>query len=99
MPQAEARRQLGMDPNERLVLFVGRPHQARKRGDLARAAVELLNERMPARLVVAWKVEHAQVPLYMNACDALIFTSMPTSRSEAWMSGTTGSVPPRTRSR
>lgn len=76
MPQAEARQQLGMDPHERLVLFVGRPHQARKRGDLARAAVELLNERMPARLVVAWQVEHAQVPLYMNACDVLIFTSM-----------------------
>jgi glycosyltransferase involved in cell wall biosynthesis len=76
IPQAEARQQLGMDPNERLVLFVGRPDQARKRYDLARAAVELLNERMPARLVVAWKVQHAQVPIYMNACDALVFTSM-----------------------
>jgi len=76
MPQAEARRELGMDPNERLVLFVGRPEQARKRYDLARAAVDLLNERMPARLVVAWQVQHEQVPVYMNACDALIFTSM-----------------------
>jgi teichuronic acid biosynthesis glycosyltransferase TuaC len=58
------------------VLFVGRPEQARKRYDLARAAVDLLNERMPARLVVAWQIQHAQVPVYMNACDALIFTSM-----------------------
>jgi len=76
IPRAEARRELGMNPDERLVLFVGRPAQARKRYDLARAAVDLLNERMPARLVVAWQVQHAQVPLYMNACDALIFTSM-----------------------
>jgi teichuronic acid biosynthesis glycosyltransferase TuaC len=74
--QAEARRQLHMDPNERLVLFVGRPDQARKRYDLACAAVAMLNERMPARLVVAWELHHAQVPIYMNACDVLVFTSM-----------------------
>jgi teichuronic acid biosynthesis glycosyltransferase TuaC len=76
IPQAEARQQLGMDPAERAVLFVGRPEQARKRYDLARAAVDLLNERLPTRLVVAWRVQHAQVPVYMNACDALVFTSM-----------------------
>lgn len=76
MPRDEARRQLGMDPNERLVLFVGRPDQARKRCDLARAAVELLNKRMPARLIVAWQLQHAQIPVFMNACDVLVFTSM-----------------------
>ncbi|HEV8510103.1 MAG TPA: glycosyltransferase [Gemmatimonadales bacterium] len=78
IPQGEARQQLGLDvpPGERLVLFVGRPNQARKRYPLAQQSVELLNARMPARLVVAWKVRHEQVPLYMNACDALIFTSM-----------------------
>ena len=76
MPQSEAREQLGFDPSERLVLFVGRPEQARKRYALAHRAVELLNERMPARLVVAWQVQHEEVPVYMNACDALIFTSM-----------------------
>ena len=76
IPQAEARRQLTMNPHERLVLFVGRPDQARKRYDLARAAVALLDERMPARLVVAWQLQHDQVPIYMNACDVLIFTSM-----------------------
>ena len=31
---------------------------------------------MPARLVVAWGVPHAEVPVYMSACDALVFTSM-----------------------
>ena len=76
MPRDEARAQLGLDVQERLVLFVGRPHQARKRYALATQAVELLNERLPARLVVAWNVLHQQMPLYMNACDALVFTSM-----------------------
>jgi glycosyltransferase involved in cell wall biosynthesis len=75
-PRDEARRQLGFAPDERLVLFVGRPHQARKRYELARQAVELLNERLPARLVVGWGMAHTQIPLFMSACDVLIVTSM-----------------------
>ena len=75
-PRDEARRQLGMDLNEKLVLFVGRQHQARKRYGLAKEAVDRLNERMPARLVVGWGVPHEKIPLYMSACDSLIVTSM-----------------------
>lgn len=74
--RAEARRRLGLDPDERLVLFVGRPNQARKRSALARHAVDLVNRRLPARLVVAWGVMHADMPDYMNACDVLVCTSM-----------------------
>jgi glycosyltransferase involved in cell wall biosynthesis len=76
IPKDEARRKLGLDPTEKLVLFVGRPNQARKRFILAKHAFELLNARVPARLVVAWNVQHEQIPLYMNACDVLVFTSM-----------------------
>ena len=76
IPRDEARRELSLDPEERLVLFVGRPTQARKRFEISKRAVEILNERLPARLVVAWSVAHTQIPLYMNACDALVFTSM-----------------------
>ncbi len=75
-PKDEARRRLGLPADERLVLFVGRPTQARKRFGLAERAVEILNETTRARLVVAWKVEHTDVPLYMSASDALVFTSM-----------------------
>jgi glycosyltransferase involved in cell wall biosynthesis len=75
-PRAEARRRLGLPLAERLVLFVGNPTQARKRYGLAKAAVDELNERLPARLLVSWGVPHSDVPLYMSACDALIFTSM-----------------------
>jgi glycosyltransferase involved in cell wall biosynthesis len=31
---------------------------------------------LPARLVVAWRVPHSDIPLYMSGCDALVFTSM-----------------------
>lgn len=76
MPRDQARRKLGLPLNERLVLFVGNPKQARKRHQLATAAVDLLNRRLPVRLVVGWGVPHTDIPVYMAACDALIFTSM-----------------------
>jgi glycosyltransferase involved in cell wall biosynthesis len=76
IPRDEARRQLGLASDARLVLFVGRPEQARKRYPLARAAVELLNDRVPTTLVVCWGVSHAQVAVYMSACDVLLVTSM-----------------------
>lgn len=76
MPRDQARRKLGLPLDERLVLFVGNPKQARKRHQLATAAVDLLNRRLPVRLVVGWGVPHTDIPVYMAACDALIFTSM-----------------------
>ncbi|HWC72590.1 MAG TPA: glycosyltransferase family 4 protein [Gemmatimonadales bacterium] len=76
MPQDEARRLLGFDPQAKLVLFVGRTHQARKRYALAQKAVDLLNDRLPAKLVVAWGVPHDKIPLYMSAADVLVVTSM-----------------------
>lgn len=71
-----ARQRLGLPLNEKLVLFVGRPTQARKRCYLAEQAVEILNQKTPAKLIVAWRVPHTDIPLYMSACDALVFTSM-----------------------
>ena len=75
-PRDEARARLGLPLDERLVLFVGNPNQARKRFALAKAAVDALNGRCPARLIVSWGVDHQEIPLYMSACDALVFTSM-----------------------
>lgn len=76
IPREEARRRLGLPLDARLVLFVGDPESARKRFTLARQAVELLNQSLAAELVLAWKVTHLEVALHMNACDALVFTSM-----------------------
>jgi glycosyltransferase involved in cell wall biosynthesis len=76
MPKEAARAQLGFSPDERLVLFVGRPTQARKRYTLAKAAVDVMTRRLPARIVLGWGVSHDLMPVYMNACDALVVTSM-----------------------
>jgi len=76
IPRAEARRHLGLPLDQRLILFAGRPHEPRKRYSLARRAVELLRETLPAELVVAWGVMYSDMPYYMNACDALVFTSL-----------------------
>jgi teichuronic acid biosynthesis glycosyltransferase TuaC len=76
IPRDEARQRLELSPTKRLVLFVGRPNQARKRFDLAKRAVELLDRALPAELVLASCVQHTEIPYYMAACDALIFTSM-----------------------
>jgi len=75
-PQAEARQKLGLDPTARLVLFVACPTEARKRYALAQKAVALLNERLPATLIVGWGVPHPEIPLYMSAADVLVLTSI-----------------------
>jgi teichuronic acid biosynthesis glycosyltransferase TuaC len=75
-PRDEARRRLGLPPDKPLVLFAGRPSQTRKRYQLAQQAVEILRRSTPAELVVAWGVPHSEIPLYMNAADVLVFTSM-----------------------
>ena len=76
IPRDDARRQLGLPLDKRLVLFVGKPGTPRKRYPLAKEAVEILNRTMPAELLVAWGIPHRDIPLYLNASDALLFTSM-----------------------
>lgn len=76
IPRDEARRYLGLPLDRRLILFAGRPHEPRKRYTLARRAVELVNGALNPEIVVAWGVPFADMPYYMNACDALIFTSI-----------------------
>ena len=76
IPRDEARHRLGMPLDKRLVLFAGDPALPRKRFALARAALDVLNRSLAAELVVAWGVSHGDVPCFMSACDALVFTSM-----------------------
>jgi len=75
LPQMEARRRLGLPEGENLVLFACNPTSEGKRGHLARRAVEILDQRLPARLIIAWGVPHAEIPVYMSACDVFVFTS------------------------
>jgi len=76
IPREEARRHLGWPLDKRLVLFVGEPATPRKRYSLAREAVDILNRSLAAELVIAWGALHTDMPFFLNACDALVFTSM-----------------------
>jgi glycosyltransferase involved in cell wall biosynthesis len=75
-PRDEVRRRLGLSREQQLVLFVGNPHLARKRHGLAQAAVDRISRQLPARLLVGWEMTHRQIADLMNACDALIVTSL-----------------------
>lgn len=76
IPRDEARRYLGLDPDRRYVLFAGNPAQPRKRHHIAAAAMDLVPVELGAELLVAWGVAHFEMPYYMSACDAMVFTSM-----------------------
>jgi glycosyltransferase involved in cell wall biosynthesis len=76
IPQQEARQRLGLPLSKRLVLFASNPAEVRKRYALAQEVVARLDPELNAQLVTAWGVPHSEMPIYMNACDALIFTSM-----------------------
>ncbi|HZP25842.1 MAG TPA: glycosyltransferase [Dehalococcoidia bacterium] len=77
LPRFECRRELGLPENKRLVLWAGEPHRPVKRFDLVQEAFERLKQRVPdAELVVLAAKPYTEVPLYMNACDALVLTSL-----------------------
>lgn len=73
----EARDQLGLEREPPLVLFSGVKLDPRKRYLLAKSVIEIVSERFPGvRLVTLDSISHNRVPLYMNACDVLLSTSM-----------------------
>lgn len=76
VPRDEARRRLALPQGARLVLFVGDPAEPVKRFSLAQRAVEVLDRRCPATLVVGWGRPHRDILLMMNACDVLLVTSL-----------------------
>jgi glycosyltransferase involved in cell wall biosynthesis len=75
-PMHLARSRLGLPMHEKLVLFVGNPELARKRFGLAQAAIALVNRSIPTRLIAGWGKRHQEIADLMNACDALVCTSM-----------------------
>jgi glycosyltransferase involved in cell wall biosynthesis len=77
MEKQEARQILGWSPSSKVVLFVTVGGHPRKRLDLAQKAVEKINGRMgDVTLRVTQGVPHDRVPIWMNAADVLILTSV-----------------------
>lgn len=73
----DAREKLGLTQDKQRVIFVANPSNHLKRFDIAEAAVGLLREIKPnIELLPVYNIPHEKVPLYMNACDVLVLTSM-----------------------
>lgn len=75
LPNDGLREELGLDPQRKLVLFAGRPDVPVKRYELARSAIDLLHD-IDASLIVVSRQPPDTVAKYMNACDALLVTSL-----------------------
>jgi teichuronic acid biosynthesis glycosyltransferase TuaC len=76
LPRAEARKKLGWDHDEPVVLFLGDPDDPRKNVSLANEAIaEVQNARPDVRLHIGWGTRPSDIPNLMWAADALAFTS------------------------
>ena len=77
-PKAKARAELGWGMNERVILFNAGGNPVVKRLKLARAASELVKDQCDSArlLILDGGVPPARVPLYMNASDCLLVTSL-----------------------
>jgi glycosyltransferase involved in cell wall biosynthesis len=71
LPRAEARAQLGLDPGGRYLLFPANPTRAEKRHD--RAAE--LAAACGAELLTGGAIDPNQMPLWVNAANAVLVTS------------------------
>lgn len=71
-----AREQLGLPQEQKLVLFVGRYTEPRKRFDVVQEAVaRLKRDGWDVDLVLAFKEPYETIPMHMNACDVIIVPS------------------------
>lgn len=71
LPRAEARRQLGLDPEARYLFFPANPARPEKRHD---RAVEVA-AACGADLLTGGSIEPEQMPLWLNAANAVLVTS------------------------
>jgi hypothetical protein len=62
--------------DKHLVLFTASHNNPRKRYDLAKEAVNALNDPSNVELIRVTETPYQLVPLYMNACDVLLLTSL-----------------------
>jgi teichuronic acid biosynthesis glycosyltransferase TuaC len=71
MPRSEARRALGLEGEGRYLFFPANPARPEKRYDLAGE----LAEACDARLLTGGSIEPTQMPLWINAANAVLITS------------------------
>lgn len=76
MPKEEARRELNLPQEKKLILWVGHHARPEKRFDIVKESVALAQKKDAAiEFVLVSDQPHHRVPLYMNACDVLLLVS------------------------
>jgi len=74
--QAEARRELGLDAQQKFVLFPYDARDPRKRFDLVESAVAQARQVIPElEILRVHGIPQSRIPLYMNAADVLVMAS------------------------
>jgi teichuronic acid biosynthesis glycosyltransferase TuaC len=76
IPASEARKELGLPQDKKLVVFIGEYFKWNKRWDIVQASVKILQEKhRDVELVLVAKKPHDVVPKYLYSCDALVLVS------------------------
>ena len=76
MPKGQAREELGLSQDKKLILWVGDFTRPEKRFDIVKEAVALAQQKDPTiEFVLVASQPHHAIPTYMNAGDVLLLTS------------------------
>ncbi len=75
LPKQACREKLGLDQNKTYILFAANPNRSEKNFALAKKAVEYLNQQAND-LIWLQDVSHVDIPLWMNAADIVILSSL-----------------------
>jgi len=75
MNKNDCRKELGWDIEKKIILFAADPKRPEKNFSLAKKATENLNIQ-DVELKVIYPVPHKDIPLYLNAADLLLSTSL-----------------------
>lgn len=76
MPQKQAREELNLPKDKKLVLWAGEYFRPEKRFDIVEQSIDRLSQKVSdVELVVVTGKPLSQVPTYMNACDVLLLVS------------------------
>ncbi len=71
----EARKELGLNLYDEIVLFVGNTKNPSKRFDLLKQAVEIAQQTRNFNFLICENIDHEKIPIYMNASNLLVLPS------------------------
>jgi glycosyltransferase involved in cell wall biosynthesis len=74
-PKLQARKELGLPADKKIILFPWDPSRRVKRYDIIRETIEILQKKMDIEVSIIFGRPREEVALYMNACDALVIAS------------------------